>query len=84
MKVCAELTDARAVALDVTDPEAVHQAANQIGPIDGVTYNAGAYEPMRATEWDADAVDYGRCEFHRGFAGAGPSDFAVPAPAMGI
>ena len=54
--LCAELINAQALVLDVTDPVAVHQAANGIGEIDGVIYNAGAYEPMRATEWDAKAA----------------------------
>ena len=54
--LCAELIDARAVALDVTDQKAVREAALEIGAIDGVIYNAGAYEPMRATQWDAQAA----------------------------
>ncbi|SLN28127.1 putative oxidoreductase [Roseovarius litorisediminis] len=54
--LCAELPDARAVPLDVTDLKAVRQAAAGIGPIDGLIYNAGAYDPMRATGWDADAA----------------------------
>jgi short-subunit dehydrogenase len=52
----AELTDARAVPLDVTDTDAVRRAAAGIGALDGVIYNAGAYDPMRATEWDSNAA----------------------------
>lgn len=51
-----ELTDAHVVPLDVTDTKAVRTAAATIGTLDGVIYNAGAYEPMRATEWDSDAA----------------------------
>ena len=54
--LAAELTDARVVALDVTDLDAVRDAAGSVGPVDGLIYNAGAYTPMRATEWDADAA----------------------------
>jgi short-subunit dehydrogenase len=54
--LCDELTDARAVALDVTDPIAVSEAVNQIGPVEGVIYNVGTYEPMRATDWDAEVA----------------------------
>ncbi len=54
--LCNELTDARAVPLDVTDTDAVRDAAALVAEIDGVIYNVGAYEPMRATEWDSDAA----------------------------
>lgn len=52
----AELTNARVLVLDVTDSVAVKQALDEIKTIDGVIYNAGAYEPMRANEWDTDAA----------------------------
>lgn len=52
----AELPNARAVPLDVTDTDAVRRAAADVGAIDGVIYNAGAYDPMRATEWDSEAA----------------------------
>lgn len=51
-----ELQNALVVPLDVTDTAAVQKAAASVGPLDGVIYNAGAYEPMRATEWDSDAA----------------------------
>ncbi|MCK0126484.1 SDR family NAD(P)-dependent oxidoreductase [Gelidibacter sp. F2691] len=51
-----ELKNTQVVPLDVTDTDAVRTAAASIGPLDGVIYNAGAYEPMRATEWDSDAA----------------------------
>ena len=54
--LAAELTGARVVAFDVTDRDAVRDAAGSVGTVDGLIYNAGAYTPMRATEWDADAA----------------------------
>ena len=51
-----ELSQTRILVLDVTDSRAVKQAFAEIGNIDGVIYNAGAYEPMLATEWDADVA----------------------------
>ncbi|MBT8152673.1 SDR family NAD(P)-dependent oxidoreductase [Epibacterium ulvae] len=54
--LAAELSNARAVPLDVTDPDAVRRAAIDAGDVDSVIYNAGAYEPMRATAWDSDAA----------------------------
>ncbi|WP_133488012.1 SDR family NAD(P)-dependent oxidoreductase [Aliiroseovarius marinus] len=54
--LCEGLPNARALPLDVTDLTAVRAAALQVGTIDGVIYNAGAYTPMRATEWDSAAA----------------------------
>lgn len=54
--LCAELPNATAVPLDVTDPAGLTETIRQIGRIDGLIYNAGAYVPMRATEWDSDAA----------------------------
>lgn len=54
--LCAEISNARVVPLDVTDMQAVRMAVAEIGHLDGVIYNAGAYEPMPATEWDSDAA----------------------------
>jgi short-subunit dehydrogenase len=51
-----ELRQATVVPLDVTDIDAVRKAALSVGHLDGVIYNAGAYEPMRATEWDSDTA----------------------------
>lgn len=44
------------LALDVTDDGAVKAAAESLGEIDGVIYNAGAYVPMRSQAWDSDAA----------------------------
>ncbi|MEY8799922.1 SDR family NAD(P)-dependent oxidoreductase [Leisingera sp. XS_AS12] len=54
--LAAELTAARAVPVDVTDMQSVRQAAQQAGPVDGIIYNAGTYEPMRTQDWDSAAV----------------------------
>ena len=54
--LCAELSDAQAMVLDVTDPVAVREAVSGIGSIDGVIYNVGTYEPMRATDWDTEVA----------------------------
>lgn len=54
--LCNELPNARAVPLDVTDTNAVREAAAQIGPLDGVIYNAGVYDPMPASAWESDAA----------------------------
>ena len=55
--LCAELTEARAIPMDVTDIEAVRSAVGTIGEgLHGVIYNVGAYEPMRATEWDSETA----------------------------
>lgn len=53
----AQTAGISAQALDVMDPDSVRQAAAQIGPVDGVIYCAGAYEPVTAQNWDADAVE---------------------------
>ena len=51
-----ELGGAEVIPLDVTDLKAVRTAAAKAGEIDGLIYNAGAYEPMRTTEWQSDAA----------------------------
>ena len=56
-QLAAELPRARALALDVTDLHSVAAAARDIGPLDGVLYNAGAYEPMGAADWDTAATE---------------------------
>jgi short-subunit dehydrogenase len=65
--LCEELPNARAAPLDVTDADAVRRVAAEIGHVDGVIYNAGAYTPMRATEWDS-AAALGMCDVN--FTGA--------------
>ncbi|MCE8511881.1 SDR family NAD(P)-dependent oxidoreductase [Ruegeria pomeroyi] len=55
-ELCADLENARVLPLDVTNADAVRQAVAVIGDVDGVIYNAGAYEPMHTTQWDSEAA----------------------------
>ncbi|MTI01496.1 SDR family oxidoreductase [Roseibium sp. RKSG952] len=55
-EICDTLSDARAVPVDVTDLNAVRDAVSEAGDIDGLVYNAGAYEPMKAADWDTEAA----------------------------
>lgn len=50
------LRDAETVPIDVTDPESVSNAWETVGELDGLIYCAGAYDPVSATDWQADAV----------------------------
>lgn len=54
--LCSELKNAHVVPLDVTDIDAVRRATRSLGLLDGVIYNAGAYEPMAATDWDSNTA----------------------------
>ncbi len=56
VEICAKLPNARFVPFDVTDLDAVRRAVAEAGEIDGLVYNAGAYEPMRSADWDTEAV----------------------------
>lgn len=47
------LGSATPLAMDVTDATSVQDAVKNLGPIDGVVYNAGTYAPMRSQEWDS-------------------------------
>lgn len=55
-ELAGELPGARVLRLDVTDLDDVRRAARDVGSIDGVIYNAGAYDPMPSTNWDTDAA----------------------------
>lgn len=55
--LAAELRDAVPMVMDVTRAEDVRQAAQAIGPIDGMIYCAGLYEPLTAQNWDAEAAE---------------------------
>ncbi|WP_170336557.1 SDR family NAD(P)-dependent oxidoreductase [Ruegeria arenilitoris] len=55
-EICDTLPDARAVPVDVTDLNAVRDAVSEAGDIDGLVYNAGAYEPMKTADWDTEAA----------------------------
>ncbi|WP_170571288.1 SDR family NAD(P)-dependent oxidoreductase [Ruegeria atlantica] len=54
--ICATLPNAQAVPCDVTNLDTVRRAVSEVGEIDGLVYNAGAYEPMRTGDWDTEAV----------------------------
>ena len=53
------LMPGRATALpcDVASTASVRAAAEQAGELDGVIFLAGVYWPMKAQDWDADAVE---------------------------
>jgi len=55
-QLAEKLANGEALAVDVTDPESVSNAAEKAQDIDGVVYCAGAYEPMAATAWKPDAA----------------------------
>ncbi|WP_417242926.1 SDR family NAD(P)-dependent oxidoreductase [Celeribacter sp.] len=55
--LAAELSDATVLPLDVTDKASVSAAWDSAKDADGVLYCVGAYDPMPATKWDADAVE---------------------------
>ena len=42
--------------MDVTDLESVRAAVAEAGLVDGLVYNAGAYDPMRSGDWDTEAA----------------------------
>ena len=54
-ELCSELPEARAIRCDVTDLDSVCLAVAEAGHVDGLVYNAGAYDPMRSAEWDTEA-----------------------------
>jgi len=55
--LAATLPEARALPMDVTDPESVARAVAGAGGIDGIIYAAGAYRPMAAPDWDRDSAE---------------------------
>ena len=55
-EICAALPNAQPVPCDVTDLDSVRRAAVEAGKVDGLVYNAGAYEPMRSGDWETEAV----------------------------
>ncbi|NVO56076.1 SDR family NAD(P)-dependent oxidoreductase [Rhodobacteraceae bacterium B1Z28] len=55
-EICDALPNARAVPLDVTDLTAVRRAVAEVRKLDGLVYNAGAYDPMSASDWDTEAA----------------------------
>ncbi|MDE4273777.1 SDR family NAD(P)-dependent oxidoreductase [Phaeobacter gallaeciensis] len=55
--LCDGLSNARALPMDVTDPDDVIRAIADLGPVDGVVYCAGAYDPLSAQDWQPQAVE---------------------------
>ncbi|MDE4302321.1 SDR family NAD(P)-dependent oxidoreductase [Phaeobacter gallaeciensis] len=55
--LCDGLSNARALRMDVTDPDDVIRAIADLGPVDGVVYCAGAYDPLSAQDWQPEAVE---------------------------
>ncbi|MCX8953083.1 SDR family NAD(P)-dependent oxidoreductase [Ruegeria sp. NA] len=53
--ICSELPNARAIRCDVTDLDSVRGAVAEAGLVDGLVYNAGAYDPVRSADWDTEA-----------------------------
>lgn len=45
------------IPCDVASTASVRDAAQQAGELDGVIFLAGVYTPMKAQDWDADAVE---------------------------
>lgn len=45
------------IPCDVASTASVRDAAEQAGHLDGVIFLAGVYTPMKAQDWDADAVE---------------------------
>ena len=55
--LAGKLRDATPLEMDVTDPEAVAAAVQTAGMVNGVIYCAGQYTPLKAQNWDAEAVE---------------------------
>src|SRR5690606_12061583 len=79
--LAASLPNAAVVAPgDVRDPASVRAVHAGAAPLDGLIYCAALYEPMRAQDWDADAVE-AMCDVN--FTGAARVlGAAVPAMAQ--
>lgn len=55
-ELAEELPRASVLPFDVTKMDEVRAAVAEVGSVDRVVYNAGAYDPMRATDWQTDAA----------------------------
>ncbi len=51
-----DLPNARIAPLDVTDLKAIRRVIKDIGPVDGIIYNAGTYDPMSSGDWETDSA----------------------------
>lgn len=56
VSLCQEIPNAKPLPVDVTDRLAIEVASKQAGHIDLMIYNAGAYDPMGAPDWDTDTI----------------------------
>lgn len=52
-----DLSNATAVAMDVSSPKDVAAATAQLGEVDGMIYCVGQYDPMSALNWNADSAE---------------------------
>ena len=52
-----ELGQGQVIPMDVTNKASVAQAVAEAGPVDGVIYSVGAYEPLKAQDWQPDTVE---------------------------
>ena len=55
-ELAEDLPRASVLPFDVTKMDEVRAAVAEVGSVDRVVYNAGAYDPMRATDWQTDAA----------------------------
>ena len=55
-ELSSQLPGSTVLPLDITDASSVHVARDLAGRIDGLIYNAGAYEPHKTTDWNTPAV----------------------------
>ncbi|WP_370301314.1 SDR family NAD(P)-dependent oxidoreductase [Pseudooceanicola sp.] len=55
-ELAEELPRASVLPFDVTKMDEVRAAVAEVGSVDRVVCNAGAYDPMRATDWQTDAA----------------------------
>jgi short-subunit dehydrogenase len=55
-QMCREMNNARALPLDVTNADSLNSAFCQIGSLDVLIYNAGAYDPMACQDWNTEKV----------------------------
>ena len=53
----AGLPGSRAVVMDVTDAASVQAGVLAAGPVDGMVYCVGAYDPMSAADWKPDRAE---------------------------
>lgn len=55
--LAAALDGAKVVPMDVTDAASVAEGVEMAGHVDGMIYSVGAYDPMKAQDWNTEAVE---------------------------